>query len=648
MKTFRAWILSLAGVLAVVGLAGWASVHWRQAVINRQDAAARSRVASLLVTGQSREAVALIRQQPRPFRHADWSRLEVRALAGTRAVQALNSLYHREPAVLLHDEEASLLLLRAWLAAREIPIYEQLRQSWRGREETPARWTLVDADALLWAGQRKAVVELLRSKSYSGRDEAGRLLRLALAVVPQDRSGAWDYLSRANLVDPRNPDIRSFRAHLLEASGRAPEARVEYVAAVLADSANPLLRDQLAEFYRRQGSLDLAVQTWQEALAPPSLDYIWVKALFWSRVIQPFSKPLPGERPEGSLAPLVALLRETPRDRFYRAEVARGKPALSGLTRERPETFWLAVLDYVRAGRESEALKLLESGLSSARELQPELDAAFRQILTFRLTAVMPVWTGPASNRAAGPGRHSFFDELEKLRQPPHYGAGLPALSPTLDFLKGPHAFSAACLAAGWREAALSLCEKAPLPPDAPEWYVYALAQALRYNRNPETALKLLAARPATPLLEVLSAEFLILLHRGDEGCARLVPLASRVDDIGLRAAWLLAVSRLEQGRGEEVRAIVAQQPALARSVTGRELEARVELAAGRLDKADAIYRAVAGDSIEARVWLARRAVWRKDWGEARTLTRELMTLMPEEMELRQSLLAIESAARNP
>jgi len=131
-----------------------------------------------------------------------------------------------------------------------------------------------------------------------------------------------------------------------------------------------------------------------------------------------------------------------------------------------------------------------------------------------------------------------------------------------------------------------------------------------------------------------------------DEGCARLAPLVPRNDPIGYRAAWLVAVTRVEQGQTAAARTILAQQPSLGLSVTGRELEARMELAAGNVTKAEVLYRGVAEKSIEARVWLARRAAQRKDWTEAKKLTMELISLLPDEMALRQSLVTIEQESR--
>jgi predicted Zn-dependent protease len=637
MKSTRTVLCVGLGLLLSAGLAFWAVPHWRRGVIERQDRQARERVASLLAAGQGGDARTIIRLQPRPFRHPDWSAFEVRALAITRDVVALDALSRREPEALQRDEDATLLLLRAWLARRSSSSYERLRAAWRGNERAKGRWRLLDVDALLRAGKRDAAAELLRSETLIGADEAGRLLRLALLAAPQDQKTAWWSLSQARLTDPQNPEIRSFCAQFLEAAGCPAEARVEYVAAALADSSNPLWWDQLAEYYRRQGTLDLAIQTWGQALLCAPLDVLWLKTLFWGRVVQPGTTVLPAAPPDGALAELVAVMQATPTEAFWDAAARPGTRVPSNAAREHPEVFWLTVLEELRAGREAEAQRWLAEEPVRARELQPDLGAALQQILALRGKGALPSTWGSRPAPSTAPPRHTFFDELQPLRR----SRDLTPLQAS--FLNGPHAFAAACLAAGWRGAALSLWAERPLPQDVPEWYVYALAQAVRYNRGPEAALALLKTRPPTPLLELLTAELLIAQQHLDEGCARLESLVPRADALGDRAAWLMATTRLEQGRPDDVRAVLARQPRLSAGVAGREIAARLELAEGHTDQAETLYRALATESNEARVWLSRRAVQRGDWDEARRLTVELIAALPGEMDLRRSLAAIEA-----
>jgi predicted Zn-dependent protease len=638
MKTSRFVAGSLL-LLATIGLLIWAVLQWRESVIAQQDEKARELATAHLAEGRAQAAVDMIRQQPRPFRHADWQDLELRAFTETRAVSGLDRLYRQHPEILLHSEDGSLLLLRAWLAEGDSFSYEHLRSTWRGHENDPARWILLDADLMLKKGQRDEAKALLQQESLTGRNEAGRLLRLALLTATEDLPTAWTYLSLADQADPKNPEIHSARAQILEAAGRTANARVEYVSAVLSDPSNPLLRDQLAEFYRRKGNLDTAIKTWQDALPGASTDSMWVKALFWSKVVQPVQSPLPDEPPEGPHAALIGLLRTTPSDRFYNFD----RNDSYRLINSRPEAVWLGLLDYLKKDEELAARSLLESSSLAAYLLQPDLDTALRQILTFRRTAILPGWNPRDKTKPGSVRCHAFFTELKTLGDAPG-----GASEKTMTLIQGPFAFSAACLAAGWREAGLVLWGGRPLTGDLPEWYIYALAQSLRYNRGPQDAAELLSSIPSTPLLEMLSAELLLQQAQYDDGCQKLHPLISRADEIGFRAAWLLAITRMEQGRTIDVPAILKQQPALENSVTGRELKARLALADGQIDQAETLYRALANESVEARVWLARRAVEKKNWDEARKLTQELLALMPDEMALRRSLVEIDAAARTP
>ena len=639
MKNRRNYSITAVFVLAAIGLTWFGITQWQRAAVKRQDTKARAQIAEYLSKGRAQEAAALLRLQPRPFRSPPWADLELLVLTEARDVFALENLYKRDPAALMRSEDASLILARAWLANKNKARYDALRQAWSGREKNPARWTLLDADELLYQGKRDAAAKLLKGNIYSGSDEAGRLFRLALIVAARDPKAAWAYLLQANTADPRNPEVHSSMAQFFERAARISDARVEYIAAIMSDSANPLLWDQLAEFYRRQGDLDLALRAWQSSLQPGAPEFLWVKALFWARVVQPLTTPIPDPTLKGGLAPLIAQMRATPADLFFTTAAMYGTEKSKARQQNRPEAAFLTVLEHLRAGREFEALQTIEGQAALMKYLQPDLTVALRQILAFRRSGAMPTGPGLDAGSSRNGARHSFFDELAGRRK----NAASISVAASDEFLKSPHAFAAACLAAGWREGALILWGNRPLTAEIPEWYVYALAQAIRYNRKPASALALLATRPSTPLLEGLAGELLIIQGRQDEGCKRLEPLTSRPDAIGYRAAWLVAVTRMEQGRIDAVRPIMERQPALARSVTGREIEARLELAAGHTDKAAAIYRDLAPNSVEGRVWLARRAAADGDWEQAHRLTLELLGLMPDEMALRRSLAAIEA-----
>src|SRR5207248_2058510 len=143
-----------------------------------------------------------------------------------------------------------------------------------------SRWFELDVDALLRRGRRAEAAALLNSQSFSGAADCGRLARLAMLNTPANLKAAWDYLDRAFALDPHNPEVRLFRGEILDGVGRHDPAKVEYLAALEADPDNPFIRDQLAEFYRRAGSYDLAMITWASGLTNNSAtDLIWLKTV---------------------------------------------------------------------------------------------------------------------------------------------------------------------------------------------------------------------------------------------------------------------------------------------------------------------------------------------------------------------------------
>lgn len=625
------------GVAIVAVVLAWALLAgWSRRVAVRQEESARLQVSRLLQEGKGREAAEIIRAQPLPLHHPDWLGLQFRAAVLTRNVATLHQIYLHQPDLILRDEEASLLMLRAWLAERRDPLYETVRDSWRGREHSPARWTLLDADALLRRGKPQEAMARLRDPALTGQEESGRLIRLALLAAPSDLPAAWNYLVQARDRDARNPDVRLFCGQFLEAAGKTGEARVEYVAAALADPVNPLLRDQLAEFYHRQGSLDLSIQTWRDALEIATAPgYLWVKTLFWSMVVQPASNPLPVGGPRDGFLSVVTRLHATPPDAFLPPATGQALP-LRGV-RGRPELYWLSLLECLRTGDEGQAMSLADEAPAAVREFQPDLLSAVRVLLHVR---------AGATNLLANPSRDGFATTQPFLAS---LAASVNPPSPEwLAFVRGPHAWAAACFAVGWRGAGLRLAGAAPLVASDPDWYAYAVVQATRYNRGADAALALMKDRQACPLTDLLTAELLLAKNQAREAVPRLESLMARSDDIGERAAWILAVVRLEEGNARAVRALLKMRPDWARSVTGREIEARLALLEGQDAGAEAIYKSLVGESLEARAWLAKRAVLRKDWREADSLTRELVRMMPEEIDLRRSLAVIESHLVTP
>ena len=637
-------ILIGLAALTLVGAALFGALQlWRQQVVLRQEQRAFARANELLQAGQCANALTLFRSQARPDSKLAWGGVELNALVGLRDLPRLTMIYDRTPGRILSNEVACVLVSRAFLHSRRPAEMPRLRQPWLGHEAHHELWLILDADALTIAGKPREAEKLLRSQTLPGTQDTARLGRLAVLVARRDINEAWRLLSQASLLDPRNTDLRSFRGEILEGVGLRDAARVEYVAALVADPQNPLLRDALAEFYQRTGQFDLALQTWREGLSDSTLDFPWLKAAFWGRVIQP--APLDGSKvPQGDLQLLTQWLIALPADVFWNSNTFAQLPQSARYIRDRQELLWLQVLDALQHHREKDAADLLQYDRFRVRSWEPALQTALRRILHYRQKRSLNPLELPAGNTATSTNLHPFFIQIEALAKEERTGGKAPVPAELDALLRGPEAFTTAFLAAGWREAALQLratnASSAPLP----DWLGFGLAQALRMNRGNRASLDFIAAQPKSPGLELVAAELLISEGQAQAGLARLAPLAAQPSDVGYRASYELALANLDLRKFADARRWVVAQPRLAQDLTGRELLARIAFVEGNAAEADRLYRALAGESVEARTYLARQAFAQKQWAEARRYTMELIKLLPDELTLRENLLAIDQA----
>lgn len=624
-----------------MGAVAWFGLNqWRETVMTRQTARALAGVEDLMAAERWAEASGAIRafgrnfgDQLTPAEQKIWRELDIETSERLADLSRLVWLESRFPELVHTREMASLLITRTFAAAGQSEEADRIREGWRGREERPELWLALDVDRRLAADQPIEARGLLESVTFTGTADTGRQLRLAM-LAPTTLE-AWEALNRAASTDPRNPDVRSFRAQILERLGAVEAARVEYVAALVANPEDSVRRDQLAQFYLRHGGTAQALQTWRDGLTPTAPDFLWLRVLLWQRLYGGDATAVPAP-PRGGWMALIEALRELPPDRFWSA-TAIDDPLQSRRAAERPEVELLRLLEHLRDGREDEAL--IEAGALDAATagLDPVGVTALQAVLRWRATELVPSW-GYLPTELPGQEEHVL---IEQLRQWP--GQGLPPETEAV--LRGPAAWPALLLAAGWPQGALIMAGEGIQKPvtEVPAWYHYGLASALRQNRGGAAAAVYLAAAPAEPVLQLLAAE---IAWTGGEPAAKeqLARWAAQADDIGYRSAWLLAMDALDREEGTAAQAWIEGNPALARSLIGREMLARVAVLLNQPDRVAEIYTELGPRSLEAGMYLARLAFQAGDWARARELTEELLAAFPEQIELRRNLESIAAA----
>ncbi len=638
-----------------------------------------------------------------------WLGLFIQANQQVGNAYQLAILYQYYPEEFNNYEKASILAGEALLHMSQEKSLEAMRQAWKGRETLKEDWFLLDVDRLIALGQNQPAVDLLKSETFEGKKDTPRLIRLALLTVNEDPRKAWEYFTEAHDKDPANPAIISYRARLLEATGKNALALAEYVAAIHLDPQSLKLRDQLAEFYIRHRYYPQALQVWVQSFSHPNNASIWLKVLFWSHVAVPVSFDWSTrEITKGPLEPLIAYLINLKAGQFWNDAAYANVENSQRYLDEQQATYWLRLLEYLKQGQESPAEALVQANIFNSHAWNPHINTLLKRVFAYQKTGALSIapnlWeevlpkvveekpgetpaaahpkTSPAEQPAASdkapkhnsqespsspakpptaPARLSsepfaapqtglvtFYDQVEQLAQAAQNSAvAAPIPDDVHALLKSPEIFSAIFLSEGWWEAALQLNKMDVLPADFPAWVAYGMTQALRNNRNLATALAFASKQKPTPELNVLIGELLIASHDPDGGLKQLEKYAKENSELGARAAWLTSLIYIDKKAFAKAEEVVQANKLLAQSIMGKEVLARIAFGENKTDETIEIYHSIEDKSPEAKSFFARQAFADKDWNKARTLTLELLRQYPTETALWENLQKINAAEAN-
>lgn len=591
-----------------------------------------------------------------------WLNLLIEASQQTANYAQLILLYEAYPKAFDENEKASIMVANGYIIAKRPKDYEGLREKWLNRSKLNETWLVLDADQYLLEGHKEKALKLLKSTKFEGKGDIDRLIRLALLNVIDNPQMSWDYLSEAYLLDPNNSDIITYRAKLLESLGKDSLALYEYLAAIQVAPDNLLMRDQLAEYYMRRNNVPMALSVWLETLSKPSLDIIWIKALFWSKVVTPidfdWSKAVP---PSGIAKPFIEYLLKLPKGSFWDQEAFDHLPNGNLYLSNIQYTFWLRLLEALKNNNEREAWNLVQYNPFSQSLFNPQLEKAVRQILSYRMTGSLNDEVTIIKNQLRegiytlqNPElieKQPFFDQL-KIYAYKELDEGKTFKLPQniQDLLKSPEAFSAAFFSANWLEAGLELHKMEIMPSSFPAWLNIKIIEALALNRTSQEALAFATKQKKTPEFSLLIGELYFAENKWEEAQSSLAPLTEEDNEIGDRSALLLSQIYVEKKDYAKAKAAIENKPKLAEQVVGKEALARIALLEGNQDLADRIYSQLDEQSPEAMSYLARKAYADKNWKRAQELTEHLLLKFPDSPVLRDNLNRIieEQKAQQP
>ena len=641
----------LLGILVLVALAVLIAAgvqRWKRNVIAQQDLQAKSHLKSLIENGQFETAWEALKRVPHLSQDSEWQSLRVQALVGTKNLTDLNQVFQTAPDSILANERASLLLARSFSHQGENDSFAQVQDHWSKQAHETNLWLSLDIDRKLLAGDIPAAWDQLSGIATNNTLSANLLIQRALIRAGTNTVAALEDLDRAFEADSRSPELRSFRGQVLERLGDKQLARIEYIAAHLAAPDNILWRDQLAEFYRRHQQFDFALSTWRDVQNTNSTDYVYLKSHFWTRVTTGVTLTNNSSLPNGPLMPLATLIQDLPKGTFWDESAFLSLANQEAFRSKRQEVYWLSLLQHLKEGDEAAAAEQLSERPFRQGLWDVYLHETLASIIRFRSSGrFSPNAESPASRLNITPNQHVLVSLIKQFQREEIVDGKTPDLSANLEaLLKGPNAFTAAFLAAGWRQTALDFFHSRQDEDLAnyPSWFHYGIGQTMRYNASPENALTYLQSQAQTEDIQLLSAELLLGTQQRDEAMKQLSVLATSKSPEGARAAWLVAIDHLQQKRLEIATAFISGNPNLTDSLRGNELRAKAAELAGDLNSAAALYQTIVDDSAVAKRFLADQAFRSQDLQTARRHTLALLNENPADLKIMANLRAIDAA----
>lgn len=542
------------------------------------------------------------------------------------------------------EDRKALQQGKYFLSERQFDKYRNLREEWQLKTEFSSEWFFLDAEEFLLLGQRENAISLLSSHTFTGNAETERLVRLAALHILEAPSEAWNYLEIASTKDSNNADLHTFKAALLDSHNKQEKAAKEYILAVQKNENNPYLKEQLADFYLRNCQYPQATEALKSGLNSPSLSTIWIKALFWSRMTSPITFAGFQRVPTDQLTPFLVYLNTLPKEGYWDSKAFAKLSDKDLYLATQQETFWLRLFALLKNQDEAGAEALLNNNSFRSTSWAPQLEDSLKTVLAYRRAINHDLDGTEQSNLESS--KEQFLEILVALSgrtQEKGYQEELHASLPNdlHELLLNKDVFSIACLAQGWKEAALQFQTNSEIPANYPSWIAFEFTNAYLDNRSKEEALAFATKQPSSPRLSLLIAEMYIDSGRTEEAYQVLLPLYQATNDLGGKASLLIAPLFLSKNEFKLARDALINQPSLANSVPAREVLARVFFEQGDPEVAYRLYLSIQEYSPEAKSFLARKAFAEADWIRAYHLTEELIEIYPDNITLRDNLKSI-------
>lgn len=502
-----------------------------------------------------------------------------------------------------------------------------------------------ETELLLRENKTDEAIALLAENSFGEQTETEWLIRLAYYQAENDPKAAFAYLDEALRKDPDNFDLRLHRAEFQEAQNNQLLALKEYEAAALLQPQNLAVQQKCADIYFNHQQFSKALEIWKSNLKPPTSDAVWFKVLFLSHLSFPvnfeWDSALP---PPGRLRPLVKYLVKLQPEEFWNDEKFANVPEGENYLQTEQATYWLRLLETLRHNDSKGAIALLDNNPFAKSSWNPQLEHALKRIFAYQKTRSFEI-PEEANLIVHSPDAPPFFQEIELQAALEKESKSKLKISENFrELLLSKEVFAAACLACGWKEAALALHSTTIYSDKFPEWVAIEMTQALKQNRGVLEAIQFAYVQPPSENLDVKIGELLIANGNPEVGLETLKSIGKHETENGARAAWLISLYYLERSEYDKAKEAIGLNSILTNELRGKEILARISSYQGDEVQAEKIYESIEKLSPEAKSYFARKAFSEGNWDLAAQYTQQLIALYPENTALKANLDKIQQS----
>ena len=280
-------ILLITGLIIIIGgiPATFMTLHFReQRQALERNARALALAQQLLVEGDASAACSVVALQANhlgPFA-SEWLEVDIESATQAPHPARLQWLASRHPQAIREHEQACQVLAAAEWAAGDRESAARIANPWLNMDTMNRGWLPIALRLAQHSDEGISAAENIArtfSQRSDRRDAAWGFIHLAL-MHPDNRARAALHLDQAFEADPTIPELRSFRANMLEEQGLQKAALTEYEAAVICEPSNPVWRDNLAEAHIRAGNVDRATAAWAMACVDEAQAIFGLKPYF--------------------------------------------------------------------------------------------------------------------------------------------------------------------------------------------------------------------------------------------------------------------------------------------------------------------------------------------------------------------------------